>query len=775
MVKKAENKNEIMMELYEKVDMDVLKLLISAEATPEEIRNQLKKYYAKRNGQNNIPVQYLFSKNLKDKGRLYAQNSLSLQMFSKEIRHCLSKGIYYDIDMVNAHPRLILQYCKKNNIEHGILEEYVTRREKILKSIVKFHHIDRDRAKELMLRLCYLGNYIVKGEGIAKLSNFLEYDEDVPKEKHEFVVKFKKQMKYIAESVCKIEKDIFKLVNKDVTKINKESSTLSIIADCLEHKCLMAMCEYFKKHKYIVGVLCFDGLMIEKGKFIKDNNIDEVLKECEKYVKKQTGYEIILDEKPMNTDLSIILPDHSYYVESDRDCADKLLKIEGKGKFKFCEGELYIFNETTGKFDNQRLVQNITLFQYLIKNRDYFNIIISTNQKTGEIKMDNYGDTCKLQHNVIQFIKSMSQDEDWITRTQHTSLGYLLFKDGIYNMKTSKFTKGFNQEIVFHCQVPHNYPVRNIDEEKYALDKSFNVLFDDQDPMILSLSRALAGDNHIKKFYFCPGKSNAGKSKLIKMLEVAFGNYVGTFNAEVLAVSSKGDTKEEAQKNRWALILRWCRILTSNEVDMDKHTSGSQIKKHASGGDKVVARDHYGSEIGFKPHYTLFCMLNDIPKIVPMDQAVINRTLYIEFPYVFVTKEQMKKNNNRKPYYLEMDPELDTIIESEKFIRGFIHIILSGYKQYLKSGMPKYDDKAKKQWTSDARQSDEILDKINKHFEITKNNEDKVSITIMNNFKDNNKIFSTISVKRFNEILESKGVKKGRDTNSRFWMGIKEI
>lgn len=643
-----------------------------------------------------------------------------------------------------------------------------------MKSIAEFHHIDRERAKNLMLRLCCLGSYVIKVEEIAELSGLITYDEVVPKERHEFVVKFRKEMKHIAKSVCKIEKEIFELINKDESKTNKPSSTLTIVMDCLEHKCLMAMCEYFKKQKYTIGVLCFDGLMIEKDKFIKDNNMVQVLKACEKYVKERTGYEIILSEKPMNTDLSIILPDHSYYVESDRDCADKLLKIEGKGKFKYCEGELYIFNENTGKFDNQRLVQHVTLFQYLIKNRDYLNIIISTNQKTGETKMDNYGDTSKLQHNVIQFIKSMSQDEDWITRTQHTSLGYLLFKDGIYNMRTSEFTKGFNQDIVFHCQIPHKFPTRNPEEEQYALDKCFNVLFDDQDPMILSLARALAGDNYIKKFYFCPGKPNAGKSKLIKMLEVAFGNYIGTFNAEVLAVSSKGDTKEEAQKNRWALKLRWCRILTSNEADMLKNMSGSQIKKHASGCDKIVARDHYDSEIGFKPHYTLFCMLNDIPKIEPMDQAVINRTLYIEFPYEFVTEEQMKKRNKPKPYYIEMNTELDTIIESEKFIRGFIHVILSGYIQYLESGMPIYDDEAKDRWTADAKQSDEILNKINEHFEITKKYTDKVQVSVIKKFKDNNKeIFSTISIQRFNEILREEGLIEGRDKNSRFWSGIK--
>ena len=63
-----------------------------------------------------------------------------------------------------------------------------------------------------------------------------------------------------------IEKETYELVKKDDSKTNKKSATLSITAQVLEHKCLMAMYDYLIKQKYKVGVLCFDGLMIEKTK-----------------------------------------------------------------------------------------------------------------------------------------------------------------------------------------------------------------------------------------------------------------------------------------------------------------------------------------------------------------------------------------------------------------------------------------------------------------------------------------------------------------------------
>jgi len=54
-------------------------------------------------------VSYLPSKALKNMGRLFAQ-SASLQNLPKEFRGAIGTN-YYDIDMVNCHPTLLLQYC----------------------------------------------------------------------------------------------------------------------------------------------------------------------------------------------------------------------------------------------------------------------------------------------------------------------------------------------------------------------------------------------------------------------------------------------------------------------------------------------------------------------------------------------------------------------------------------------------------------------------------------------------------------------------------------
>ena len=74
-----------------------------------------------------IHTKYNFSKSLKTYGRLFAQNT-SLQGLPREIRNALAFGKYYDIDMKNAHPTILSQYCSVNGITSKIVDDYVNDR-----------------------------------------------------------------------------------------------------------------------------------------------------------------------------------------------------------------------------------------------------------------------------------------------------------------------------------------------------------------------------------------------------------------------------------------------------------------------------------------------------------------------------------------------------------------------------------------------------------------------------------------------------------------------
>ncbi len=731
-------KNTYVMKAYEKVDVITLRKLMNAKEFDNNTRNQLQNYYKLKSNDGYFPVTYSYSKNLGNKGRLYADGSLSLQNFKKNIRCTLAKDYYFDIDMCNAHPVLLSQYCAKNGIACSKIKTYVAKRDKILGMIQYRHNISYKEAKKLILRLCYGGAYVIDING----------NEVIPTNKIQFLNEFQQELKIIMVNVCRLEKEIYEDVCKN-NKSNKNASVMSILAQTLEHECLMSMYNFFEIKKENVGVLCFDGLMVEKSDTLTENTISDILVSCEKYVFSKTGYNITLDVKPLDVELGFDLPKLYMLVESDGECRDQLLVIEGKNKFVYCEDVLYIYDERFGLFSS-----NIhTLFYYLEKNKDFL-------QTQGGLS---YGTSSRLQRDVVQAVKNACVDNTWLERTANSSLGKLLFQDGIYDIQKGVFTKGFDPNIVFHCNINRPFPVRNEEYVKYAKSLSFDSLFekDNAIQMQVFLARALAGD-HMKKFFFCPGESNSGKSSFTKMLNIAFESYVGSFNVSRMA-HTKYDNNDEGAQNRWSYLLRWSRILCSNEANMKKPLDSKMIKEH-SGGDKLTGRFHHGDETEYTPHYTIFCMLNDIPKIDPLDDATLKRLTYIKFPNVFGSAERPSIDN------------FDSIIRSEKFMSGFVHAVLEGYQIYLRGDMPKLSESVKEEWTENVKQTDLLKDTLLDNYKITSLKTDFVTVADLKQFRNNHReIYSTISDRNFNAFLKSLGLTYGKKSDKRGWEGLAVI
>lgn len=787
-------------------DKELIEKILTSPKIDSDQKTVLSKYL-KKIEDGYVSVKYFYSPNYGSFGRIYAEGGVSLQTFKRNIRHTLARDHYYDVDMVNSQPTLISQYCEKNNIECTLLTDYVQRRDVWLKNIMNTHNIDREAAKLIVLKICNLGNYSFPNAEYKcshrccvclktkiKVSYWcnpkdsndkffhinvcsdcaLEYHSrknpdyyvfaDMYKEKHKIskkevitcydlydmlqnafppdleaknksLVGLSKEMRAIAKEICNIEENLVELVEKSNEKTNKKATVLTYLTHKLEHKCLMAIDQFFKNKNYTVGVYCFDGLMIESNGVPVITK--ELLNECCEYVKNKTKYQIKLEIKNMNE--SVEIPEIGF-VKNDKDARDKLFSLEDPKYFKYCNRELYIFDENTGLYDTDIHV----LYNYIEKHEVHFNVL----DNNGKIK-NNYAQDSALIERIPKFIKTKSKDEDWLTRTTDSSRNYLLFKNGIYNMLENEFTEGFNPDIVFHGRIPHDFPIRNKKNIKYARSITFDKMLDDPLPLIVMFARALTGDvTENKSFIVCPGKTNAGKSKLIKAFEFCFGNYIGSFNANSLAVKSKNDSGDEAQKWRWAYSLRFKRIIFSCEASMNQTIDCDNIKKLSSAGDTLQGREHFQNEQAFIPHFIPFCMLNDVPKFTQIDNATYERLKYVEF------KKQFVENPTEK-HHVQADIHIEKKFKEEKFISGFIHLILDAYQYYLENGQPEFDQLTKEEWTIEGRQDTSMVDVLKLHFEKTTNENDFISVNDMTTFRKNlGKEFNTISPKRFNEMIQ---------------------
>lgn len=230
-------------------------------------------------------VCYNYSKSSNDKsGRLFAADSMSLQNMPRLIRNTIAGDLYQDIDMVNAHPTILLMLCKKHDVRCSKLRKYVEKRDSVLKKVMDDNDVTRDVAKQVFLSLMNGGNASYK-----KLEK-----------KSKFLTNYKKEMKLILERFGELYPEVYAERQK-LSPNNPLGSTMNVIVCGYENTILVHMIDHFKKLNIIKNnaVLCFDGLMVPK------TNEDLKLKDLERSINDKFRVEMKLKEKDMDERLKL--------------------------------------------------------------------------------------------------------------------------------------------------------------------------------------------------------------------------------------------------------------------------------------------------------------------------------------------------------------------------------------------------------------------------------------------------------------------------------------
>ena len=118
-------------------DIEFARQLTNHPNVVKEERDKLKRMIKERVKGNELDIVYKLGKNCKHEflGRLCSLRSLGLQNLQKDIRAALCQDYYWDIDMVNAQPTILKQYCERNGFECTKLKKYIDEREEMLSSL----------------------------------------------------------------------------------------------------------------------------------------------------------------------------------------------------------------------------------------------------------------------------------------------------------------------------------------------------------------------------------------------------------------------------------------------------------------------------------------------------------------------------------------------------------------------------------------------------------------------------------------------------------------
>lgn len=697
-------------------------------------------------------------------GRLFCGNSI--QSIPKIVRGFVFNNTT-DIDQINSHPVILKYLCYLNNIKCPKLTNYIKNRDEILSKLGNF-------AKKTFL--CAINNSKIN----KKVNNkfFKEFDKEC-KNIHKKILKLE-QFKTIADTAL------------DKKPLNWQGSAINRILCIYENNILQETISVINKKNIEIAALMFDGLMIY-GNYYDDYNLlreitDKVNEKFEglnmkwQYKKHDSSIELPNDYKiPICKKSEIkskIKNGEIKIAKNDKEASDiiyneiKNVFVYSKYTFYFKQNNIWIYNEKNirGILVNYILNSNI----YKLSDKDEL-LYYSQNRKNAI--------------NIAECVKDkvmVNKNDGWSDNIFNSSLGYLLFNNGYYDFKNSKFInvedENFNTNIIFMEKIEYNYDINLIDDKsiKNIKDKLFYKPFGENvgDYYILNIARGLAGDC-MKRCIFGIGNSNTGKSILTNCCKSSFGGYFGDFNAVNLVY--KKSNNDEAQKLRWLMLLQYKRIIISNEMQTGCNIDGNMLKKISNGGlDAITARGHIENEISFKIPFLAIVFANDINTISPKDDAVMNRIKAINYNKIFVDNPD---SNNK--FELQKDKNLGKEIDTYKFKVNFMCILFDSYKKFINNKCEENEPDEFKVMKDDiVGKEDNIIDILQEDYIITDCEDDYVISSDLDNWIKYRKINISMTkfgleikkyclIKKYKNIFSFK--KKIEGKTKTCWKGIKSI
>tara|TARA_R110002124_G_scaffold261447_1_gene427317 strand:+ start:1333 stop:3699 length:2367 start_codon:yes stop_codon:yes gene_type:complete len=237
-----------------------------------------------------LSVKYNYSKSLKTWGRVYPEKSLSLGSLERKIRGTLTNGTYIDLDIVNAHPNMILYLLGKYEMPYSNYEFYCENRDTSLKKIMECYNCSRDAAKNFFI----VGSYGSSYNSWLEKNNLVDPYINHKKLFNDFQAESKKLAIRLTKTMEKHYNEYRETKNK---KYNFELGFLAVVMQNYERQVLETMFEFLQDNTLLENnncILCHDGIMI------KSPSINpELLIKMAQVIKDKHEFTLQIKDKPL--------------------------------------------------------------------------------------------------------------------------------------------------------------------------------------------------------------------------------------------------------------------------------------------------------------------------------------------------------------------------------------------------------------------------------------------------------------------------------------------
>jgi P4 family phage/plasmid primase-like protien len=218
------------------------------------------------------------------------------------------------------------------------------------------------------------------------------------------------------------------------------------------------------------------------------------------------------------------------------------------------------------------------------------------------------------------------------------------FNNGVLDMDTFSFRSIVPEDYI---TVTCGYDYREItDSEKDKVKKFLKKIWPNDTVLqynLRALGKSLTGENLEQVFHVFTGMGANGKSCLMDLCKIVFGDYYQTFSVTYLTKENDGKDKPLPE----LAAPRYARMLVTSEPD-ERDRFQVNLLKNITGNEEVSFRGMYAKlPVKYVPQFKLWILTNDMPKLSKYDQAIERRMRCVHFPTRFVYNPKAENEEKR--------------------------------------------------------------------------------------------------------------------------------
>ena len=674
------------------------------------------------------------------------------QMFPSTIRSHLARRLYYDIDIQNAQPTLLLQLCAKLSMHTPLLRQYVEDREALLlrATSMSVPECTRDEAKHLFLIVLFGGSV----HTWVSTLNGKQLNPDAPLRR--FVEAFSEEVRRVA-SLAFDSEELSSYHTKISTKRNSSTNPkmrfLSIVVQTIECECLRVIDATLAGNNWSMHSLIFDGGLVRRQEGRELSQCE--LEVCELAVEEQIGYAIQLSIKPLepSVELSELV---ARTPESDVQALDVLHRLAGKD-WRAVNDLVYVYSNGVWEASESA----------------FYGLMMSHREALGR----KYGETLKHMRDVMQLARTRNRvDSAWTQQFDRLAPGLVPFANGIYDVATSTL-RDFAHDDMITKKFDFDAPLaeEDVSAEVEQLRTMLERLLPDA-ALRLEVMTRLAESffncaNTHKYFVQLYGEGNNGKTTLMRILQTAFPQWVQMPSVEHLVSHASAHNPNAPQP--WLIDVMGARILGFEEPGEKRPFNGSLLKL-LRGNGVVTGRALYKGNVSYIPTYTIWVAANDPIEIEPMDEAVLNSFHSFRMPSCFVGPESCAPLGKR--FVFQKIPCLEQRFKERAYKLALLSVLSEYFEHYKReNSLPPLESEFSlaRIYREEHLSFDELFDRS---FVLDRTSKlsaaDVFSRMQYNGYNESKKKLAILLEERFKK---HEFVKLTKPNNVRTWVGLRAI